>query len=36
MAVGWAPNRLKADPNGSGANLLDAFLKVPTKDARRF
>jgi len=23
MAVGWAPNRPKADPNGSGANRLD-------------
>ena len=23
MAVGWAPNRLKADPNGSGVNRLD-------------
>jgi hypothetical protein len=23
MAVGWAPNRLKADPNGSGVNPPD-------------
>jgi len=23
MAVGWAPNRLKAGPNGSGVNRLD-------------
>ncbi|MCJ7608073.1 hypothetical protein MUP00_00185 [Candidatus Bathyarchaeota archaeon] len=23
MAVGWAPNRLKADPNGSGVNRPD-------------
>jgi hypothetical protein len=24
MAVGWAPNRLKADPNSAGVNRLDA------------
>ncbi len=23
MAVGWAPNRLNADPNGSGVNPPD-------------
>jgi hypothetical protein len=23
MAVGWAPKRLKADPNASGVNRLD-------------
>ncbi len=23
MAVGWVPNRPKADPNGSGVNRLD-------------